>query len=89
MQRINLCQYPEASRFSWSLSEGGVDGFCSNLLKAKVAWFHNPGLFRLRVPFLDMRAHLLSEIVMRSGKERYSHQMSLGLTRLVHFLSPP
>ena len=44
IKRINLCQYPERSTFSWN-PEAKSSNDC--FLIAKAGWFHNPGLFTI------------------------------------------
>ena len=49
VERINLCQYPEWARFSWSPARGGFSESenLANTLSAKVIWHHDPGRFTI------------------------------------------
>ena len=47
IERLNLCQYPENSIYSWSPHRGMKSSSIENLLSAKVGWFHNPGHYTI------------------------------------------
>ena len=47
IERLNLCQYPENSIYSWSPHRGMKSSSIENLLSAKVGRFHNPGHYTI------------------------------------------